>query len=250
MRQQLKQKLLEIQKHPIPKSIQNFNGTILGFQNYFNAATHCCHDFSKLSYSLSKVIHNRLKSLSTDTGQPSKTYKQRYPGNHKKSFIANIALFQIGIIQHKVLRCFSQNLNPYSQEGRAQLKPNLTKDHELILRNPIQNQSVEYNDNRLSKWLAQKGRCHITQEYLAHHFDCHHIKPRFLGGSDKYSNLVIVYPLIHRLVHATEQSTIKQLTQQLQKKLDFELYKNKQKLCKLNILRTKAVARTEFELKL
>ncbi|ENZ5543058.1 HNH endonuclease [Enterococcus hirae] len=39
---------------------------------------------------------------------------------------------------------------------------------------------------------------------------CHHILPRRLGGSDEFSNLIVVHEWIHILIHANHQSTIEQ----------------------------------------
>ena len=37
---------------------------------------------------------------------------------------------------------------------------------------------------------------------------CHHKKPKALGGSDRYQNLVIIHESVHRLIHATDDGTI------------------------------------------
>ena len=37
---------------------------------------------------------------------------------------------------------------------------------------------------------------------------CHHKKPRALGGTDEYKNLVLIEEDIHRLVHLTKDETI------------------------------------------
>ena len=64
--------------------------------------------------------------------------------------------------------------------------------------------SVEYNDNRLSLYCGQMGRCYVTKQPLElGHMHSHHRIPRHFGGDDKYGNLVLVTDEVHRLLHAT-----------------------------------------------
>ena len=78
-----------------------------------------------------------------------------------------------------------------------------------MMRNPIMDRSVEYNDNRLSLYCGQMGRCYVTKQPLElGHMHCHHRIPRHFGGDDKYGNLVLVTDEVHRLLHATQPDTI------------------------------------------
>lgn len=80
------------------------------------------------------------------------------------------------------------------------------------MRNPIRNTTIEYNDNRISLFVAQKGKCSVTKEVLTlDDIHCHHKTPKKLGGSDNYSNLVIVSKNIHKLIHAVKKETIQRL---------------------------------------
>lgn len=90
--------------------------------------------------------------------------------------------------------------------------------------------SAEYNDNRISLYVAQQGKCSVTKERLSlEDIHCHHKLPRSLGGGDDYANLIILHERIHRLVHATQEETISAIMQTVQ--LD------KRQLDKLNKLR-------------
>lgn len=77
------------------------------------------------------------------------------------------------------------------------------------MRNPVQGQTLEYNDNRISLFVGQYGKCGVTGRPLSvGQMDCHHKTPKRLGGTDKYSNMVLVDSDIHRLIHASEEQTI------------------------------------------
>ncbi|MEH7250720.1 HNH endonuclease signature motif containing protein [Neobacillus niacini] len=45
---------------------------------------------------------------------------------------------------------------------------------------------------------------------------CHHKLPRHMRGTDEFSNLVIVHEDVHRLIHATNETTIERYRNILQ----------------------------------
>lgn len=63
-----------------------------------------------------------------------------------------------------------KNVNRYTPEGRAEIHKNLSGVSISILRemmrNPIMDRSIEYNDNRLSLYCGQMGRCYVTKQPL------------------------------------------------------------------------------------
>lgn len=102
-----------------------------------------------------------------------------------------------------------------------------------LLKHPVKDRSVEYNDNRISLFFGQYGRCVVTEESLAEwQIHCHHKKSRTIGGGDEYANLVIVSMDIHKLIHATNEATVGVYLQRLN-------LKNSQ-LAKVNRLREQA----------
>lgn len=85
-----------------------------------------------------------------------------------------------------------------------------------MMRNPVPNRSIEYNDNRLSLYCGQRGKCAITgQELLIMNMHCHHIIPTHMGGTDKYENLLLINEDVHKLLHAQKEKTIKELLEKL-----------------------------------
>jgi 5-methylcytosine-specific restriction endonuclease McrA len=90
---------------------------------------------------------------------------------------------------------------------------------------PIRGQSAELNDNRISLYVAQRGKCAICKEPLQiGDMEVHHITPRSKGGKDNYVNLALVTADVHKLIHAIDPDTI-------------EKYLEKLKRCKLNTAR-------------
>lgn len=80
--------------------------------------------------------------------------------------------------------------------------------------------STEYSDNKISLYSAQLGKCGITEiEFQClEDIHCHHKLPKQYGGTDRYDNLVLVLPQIHRLIHAADEITIRKYIELL--KLD------------------------------
>lgn len=79
----------------------------------------------------------------------------------------------------------------------------------MLARAFSKSRSIEYQDNRISRYAAQYGKCAVTGKVLwIDEIHCHHILPVSMGGTDDYSNLVIVHEDVHKLIHATLLETI------------------------------------------
>jgi RNA-directed DNA polymerase len=113
---------------------------------------------------------------------------------------------------------FSQGLSLYTAAGRGQihkkLRPDLRQEIYLLMKSNIPNQSVEYMDNRISRYSMKMGKCEITgMSLFATDVHCHHYIPLHLGGSDKFNNLRVLH--IHQLIQYTQKETIDVLTNRL-----------------------------------
>ena len=125
--------------------------------------------------------------------------------------------------------CFSQDICNYTETGRKKIHAlqNAVNPHVLrqLMENPIQGASTELNDNRISMFVAQHGKCAISKEPLTlGNIVVHHITPKQTGGGDNYENLILVTPDVHQLIHATEEETLRK-------------YLDRLKSCKLNMPR-------------
>lgn len=130
-----------------------------------------------------------------------------------------------------------RSINKYTPQGREEIHKNLECVDigilHYLMNNPCGTESVEYNDNRIALYVAQKGRCVVTKaELYIDEIDCHHKVPREYGGGDEYSNLIIVSDKVHILIHSSNTKTLK-------KYLELVKPDNKQ-LAKINKLRIMA----------
>lgn len=114
-----------------------------------------------------------------------------------------------------------RSINSYTAEGRAEIHKKLATVNVTILhylmRNPVRDRSVEYNDNRLSLYCSQQGKCAVKGKILdIDRIHCHHKMAVSLGGDDSYGNLILIDVDVHILVHATQEKTIEKYLLSLQ----------------------------------
>ena len=208
-----KNQIKVIQKNPVQQQVNKLNAMILGSHNYYNSATHIFKDFDEINFLVTKTLDIRLKNNISTKPKFSETYKRLYGNyNSKTRTICNITLFPIYGCKTKPPMCFSQNICNYTEEGRKAIHTKLKGYNHLIkylLDSAGNHQSAEFLDNRISLIAGQQGKCYITGETLEpDNMDCHHKKPKSLGGTDEYENIVWINRIAHKLIHATKQETI------------------------------------------
>lgn len=219
-------------------SVDCYNAYVMGVHNYYKIATRAAADFYKISYSSYKSLITRLKKRLKKTGTRLLPYiKEKYGDSKQIRYVYDTALVPIGYIKHKPPSMLRVKVNKYTPEGRVNIHRQLEAINLLILtyimRNSVKGKSIEYNDNRLSLYCGQGGKCAVSKMPLEiGHMHCHHITPIKLGGDDHYSNLLFVTDKVHILIHATAEETIKALL--------YELRLDKKQLAKLNKLRQMA----------
>lgn len=224
----IREAIKRIGRKPSTPSVMQFNATVLGLHNYYKVATYVYTDFDRIAFDVRKCLLCRTKRYRNSTGLRSQAFQQFYGDFRGKIFyVAKLALFPINGIKTKPPMCFSQDICSYTEGGRAKIhalqnavNPRLLRQ---LMENPIQGASIELNDNRISMFVAQHGKCAISKEPLAlGNMVVHHITPKQAGGGDNYANLILVTPDVHQLIHAKAEETV-------------EKYLNKLKSCKLNV---------------
>jgi RNA-directed DNA polymerase len=206
-----KKRIEILRSSPTAQNALRFNSFVLGLHNYFNRATHVNLAFSRIAYETGAMMYNRLKPIGkyAHPTNPPPTYKKFYSLGFRTFKIAGIHLFPLANVQTKNVIGFTQSLTPFTVEGRAQIHKNLHKNIKqeiaLLMESNIPTRSVEYMDNRISRYSMKKGNCEITGLFLqAHDVYCHHYIPIQLGGSDKFHNLRILHKDVHKLIHMTD----------------------------------------------
>lgn len=246
MKRKLKEQVAAIKEKPVPHQVNQLNAMILGFHNYYHMASLCSLDFAQIDFIVSKSLHNRLKKVTKKVERKRKKPPGPEPKNNrtfmefyskykrgKPKIIANIRIFPIYGCTFHAPKFFSQEINKYTEHGRSLIHDKLGNVQYLanyLLNSKEYDKSVEYNDNRISLIAGQNGKCGITGQALEpHNMECHHKRPKSLGGNDEYKNLLWVLPDVHELIHATQDETIAKYMKRLSL--------NNQALKKVNSLR-------------
>ena len=215
--------------------IQKYNSYLIGLHNYYCIATHVNLDIHEIAFDVKKSLYNRLKHRLQRTGSISNRYiQEKYGKSREVRYLNGHAVVPVAYVQHRVPMDRKIRVNPYTPEGRTEIHKNLAGLNLAVMNHlmntPAGQQSVEYNDNRIALYVAQKGKCAVSGIALdANQVDCHHKKPLSLGGDDSYQNLIIVSDAVHILIHSSSERTIKKYLNDLQL--------NSKQLAKLNNLR-------------
>jgi group II intron reverse transcriptase/maturase len=203
-----------------------YNSFVIGVHNYYDMATHVQKDFRRIAFPIQKSLKTRLRDRLRTRGQLEqkkipftipKHIQEVYGKSQQLRFVGNDkVLVPIGYVSHQNPVQKGRTVNKFTPEGREHIHKGLERIDKSILhylmRNPVKNNSIEFNDNRLSLYCAQQGKCAISGTFLEKDdVYCHHKVPRHLGGKDNYQNLIMVSEVIHKLIHANCESTILRL---------------------------------------
>lgn len=216
----LREQIKSLKRDPSAENILRYNSLVLGTHNYYKIASCVNIDFNEIGYKTLKCLKNRTKNIRTNTGYASKGYDKYYGNYSGRMYIREIAIYPIWGIKTKPPMNFTQEICNYTEKGRTLIHKKLQnvsmRTLKYIMENPIPNRSLEYNDNRISLYVGQNGLCPISKEILMiGNMECHHKTPLSNGGSDEYSNLILVCSNVHKLIHAKENETINKYLEKL-----------------------------------
>ncbi|MDR4455419.1 group II intron reverse transcriptase/maturase [Bacillus tropicus] len=243
IKKQLKDQIKLMQRVPngneLIKNVRIYNSMVIGIHNYYQIATQVVNSLMPIQYQLTQIERQRLKqfSLRKTTNYPIKDKGIKpYLKSKMTRYINGYPLIPIGFIKTKTALMPNNSVNKFTKEGRELIHreqksvPNWQV--QWIREHPIINEraTIEFNDNRISLFIAQNGKCAVTgEELILTEMDCHHKTLWSKTKDDSYSNLVLITRDVHRLIHATDVETI-------QRYLEF-LELNEEQLIKLNKLR-------------
>jgi RNA-directed DNA polymerase len=163
-------------------------------------------------------MYNRLNSIGKfkkpSNAPPS--YKKFFGANNYKTWIIDgEILYPLADISFSKAMNFTQEMTPYTIQGRnlihTKLQPNVRVEINKLLNSYKGNDySIEYMDNRISRYSMKMGKCEITGLFLTAE-EVHHYIPKELDGTDEFKNLRIIHKDIHVLIHALNKKTINKI---------------------------------------
>lgn len=219
---QLKEQIKVIQKSPnSDKAIRNiaiYNSKVVGIHNYYRIATMVNIDLNNIHYEILLTMVNRLSTFGlSKKGNYTGTDRNILPylKTPMMRYLKDRPIIPIGFVQHRNPMNKKLSINKYTPEGRSEIHSNLKEIpewklkwlRETISRN--ERATVEFDDNRLSKFVAQNGKCGITKQELSMtEVHCHHKIPWYVSKNDSYENLIILSKDVHELIHLKDMDII------------------------------------------
>ncbi len=204
------------------KAVMQYNASyVIGIHNYYKIATRVSKDFGEIAFNVSRAI-NKLNKRRTQESSSNiiKFIQKRYMKSKMFTYIRGVPLLPISYVRAVAPKLRRRNINIYTEFGRSMTHKNLENINintlHYLMSNPIKGETIEYNDNRLALYGAQNGKCAISgQELEIGNIHCHHKIRRINCGSDNYGNLMLVTETIHKLLHAENEATIRELLKEV-----------------------------------
>ncbi|HAQ1803666.1 TPA: group II intron reverse transcriptase/maturase [Enterococcus faecium] len=196
-------------KEELQKQLVKYNSMVIGIHQYYKKATHISVDCPKINQRIMIIIKNRL-DVKKNGHPPSDFVKKNYACSKQLRWINGYPMIPLGFVKHSHTSLPKMGICKYTPEGRVLTHKYLTFPIDIInqlmnMNNP--DESIEFRDNRVSKYSSQRGRCRVTKEFLElADIYCHRIIPKNLGGKDNFQNLVIIHRNIHQLIHENDKA--------------------------------------------
>lgn len=197
----LKLKVKDIVRHTTTFQIARYNLAVMGMQNYYCVATNIYNNLTEVSYALLPTTRVRFKKIAKliPFETTSQDFQMKTTGIRPQTkiiMITDTPLLPINGVKHKNPLNFSQDICNFTEHGRSKIHEEIalvTKGEiQILLEYKDTTKSVEFNDNRISVFIAQQGNCYITnRRHSPTDMVCIY-KNITETDRDKYQNLVFV----------------------------------------------------------
>jgi len=190
------------------EELELYNSIVRGVHNYYNTATCISDDLHTLGWHTNRYINTKLKNVLSFSDIKDNITKEVI-GKIPK--IRGKPLLEIGKVTHETPMYRGNKINYFESNSRKSFHKELAIDNifilNLLLKMPNEYESVEFNDNVLSKFCGQLGNYAITNEMI---FDLSNMRAIRINenGTDKYHNIIIVDKATEKLLRLKEVDDI------------------------------------------
>ena len=180
----------------ISLNVGDYNAKVIGVQDYYCIATRVNLNFSDIARPINGQLLHRIDGIKKQGEIKNRYLRKRYGKSKQMRWIGETPLVPLAYVQFKIPMRKSRKINPYTPEGRAEIHDNLRIDVNSMLwlmRHPIPTESVRYNDNRVSLYAGQDGKCAITGKKLdVQTCICYRKTNDCKKDNDNYQNLLLL----------------------------------------------------------
>lgn len=201
-------------------TINRYNSIVIGIHNYYRIATCVYLDLEPVQQHMHYVFANRLGEQYNRKGTAPKGYiNENYGNSAQIRYIHKKCIIPIGCVKNVDAKHLPRKYNKYTPDGREAMYNSQGINMEILhtlLNQKFVNRSIEYMDNRITVYTAQKGKCRVMgTELTLDNMHCHHKLPISLGGTDEFKNLIYIRADVHNLIHAVNKEYIQILLSQI-----------------------------------
>ncbi len=193
-----------------PKTMNNkidkYNSQVMGIQNYYNMASLISEDLSFINYIQLQYIYRNFKDvLSFNKKNDTNNYiENTYSKIGLLPYIRGKPIIPIGYVKYSKAKYKGNKVNYFDGKNRELFHKELKIENIFvlwnILKNPYYDETVEFNDNILSKFCGQYGKYAITNQTIYNFKEIEIIRKNNKLYDNKYNNLIIVNKQIKKLL--------------------------------------------------
>lgn len=225
----LKKAMLNLRKAHATKQLQFrdtclYNQTVVGLHQYYSMATMICEDVHRLHPSMHQTLKHADWTNDVSRDPPERLYNgmdeffyMSYKDSAQIRFINGLVIVPIAYCKTKNPMCHSPKVNRYTPEGRELIHKMLLSEEymdvlESLSKVKIPNESIEFHDNWISRFVASRGKCELCKKQLElAEVACMRIAPKEQGGTDEYKNLRVVHKDVIELRDTEDPIAIKRI---------------------------------------
>lgn len=209
----LKKQVREIKRNKWNKKkckeeIDKYNSMVIGIHGYYCKAVNISRNLHKLGFIINTYINRNFLGVLTfeeDIKEDNfivKTYGKEIP------YIRGRPLALIEKVKYQEPRYKGNKIDYYNNKSRNEFYKELKIKNlymiEVILKNPYLDETVEYNDNVISKFCGQLGKYAFTNKMILNISNLKIVKRKNIAFNNKYDNITLVENKVKELIEKKE----------------------------------------------
>ena len=209
----LKKQVREIKRNKWNKKkckeeIDKYNSMVIGIHGYYCKAVNISRNLHKLGFIINTYINRNFLGVLTfeeDIKEDNfivKTYGKEIP------YIRGRPLALIEKVKYQEPRYKGNKIDYYNNKSRNEFYKELKIKNlymiEVILKNPYLDETVEYNDNVISKFCGQLGKYASTNKMILNISNLKIVKRKNIAFNNKYDNIILVENKVKELIEKKE----------------------------------------------
>ena len=195
-------------KKKCKEEIDKYNSMVIGIHGYYCKATNILSNLHKLGIIINAYINKNFLGVLTfdeDINEDNfvvKTYGKKIP------YIRGKPLALIEKVKYQEPKYKGDKIDYYDSKSRDKFYKELKIKNlymiEVILKNSYLKETVEFNDNVISKFCGQLGKYAFTNKMILDISNLKVVKRENTPFNNKYDNIILVEKKVKELIEKKE----------------------------------------------